>query len=69
MTLYTVESVKDVPLEDGPVRFVAVDGGMSDNLRPMLYDAPYEADAGRPGRRAGHAPARWSASTASRATC
>jgi diaminopimelate decarboxylase len=26
------------------VRFVAVDGGMSDNLRPMLYDAPYEAD-------------------------
>ncbi len=44
VTLYTVESVKDVPLEDGPVRFVAVDGGMSDNLRPMLYDAPYEAD-------------------------
>ena len=26
------------------MRFVAVDGGMSDNLRPMLYDAPYEAD-------------------------
>ena len=23
--------------------WVAVDGGMSDNLRPMLYDAPYEA--------------------------
>src|SRR5436309_306377 len=44
VTLYTVESVKDVALEDGPVRFVAVDGGMSDNLRPMLYDAPYEAD-------------------------
>jgi diaminopimelate decarboxylase len=44
VTLYTVESVKDVPLEDGPVRFVAVDGGMSDNLRPMLYDARYEAD-------------------------
>jgi diaminopimelate decarboxylase len=44
VTLYTVESVKDVPLTDGPVRFVAVDGGMSDNLRPMLYDARYEAD-------------------------
>jgi diaminopimelate decarboxylase len=44
VTLYTVESVKYVALEDGPVRFVAVDGGMSDNLRPMLYDAPYEAD-------------------------
>jgi diaminopimelate decarboxylase len=44
VTLYTVESVKDVDLEDGHVRFVAVDGGMSDNLRPMLYDAPYEAD-------------------------
>jgi diaminopimelate decarboxylase len=44
VTLYTVESVKDVDLPDGMVRFVAVDGGMSDNLRPMLYDAPYEAD-------------------------
>jgi diaminopimelate decarboxylase len=44
VTLYSVESVKDVPLADGDVRFVAVDGGMSDNLRPMLYDAPYEAD-------------------------
>ena len=51
VTLYTVESVKDVDLEDGPVRFVAVDGGMSDNLRPMLYDAVYEADlADRVGR-------------------
>jgi diaminopimelate decarboxylase len=44
VTLYRVESVKDLVLEDGPVRFVAVDGGMSDNLRPMLYDAPYDAD-------------------------
>ncbi len=38
VTLYTVESVKD-----NVSRWVAVDGGMSDNLRPMLYDAPYEA--------------------------
>jgi diaminopimelate decarboxylase len=44
VTLYRVESVKDVALDDGPVRFVAVDGGMSDNLRPMLYDAVYAAD-------------------------
>jgi diaminopimelate decarboxylase len=53
VTLYTIESVKDVDLPDGPVRFVAVDGGMSDNLRPMLYDAPYHADVvtrvGEPG--------------------
>jgi len=44
VTLYSVQSVKDVDLPDGNVRFVAVDGGMSDNLRPMLYDAPYQAD-------------------------
>jgi diaminopimelate decarboxylase len=44
VTLYTVQTVKDVDLPDGMVRFVGVDGGMSDNIRPMLYDAPYEAD-------------------------
>jgi diaminopimelate decarboxylase len=38
VTLYTVESVKE-----NVSRWVAVDGGMSDNLRPMLYGAPYEA--------------------------
>ncbi len=38
VTLYTVESVKE-----NVSRWVAVDGGMSDNLRPMLYSAPYEA--------------------------
>jgi diaminopimelate decarboxylase len=45
VTLYTVESVKrNVSL------WVAVDGGMSDNLRPMLYGARYEAHvADRPG--------------------
>jgi len=36
VTLYTVEDVKR--------SFVAVDGGMSDNLRPMLYGAVYEAE-------------------------
>lgn len=38
VTLYTVESVKE-----NVSRWVAVDGGMSDNMRPMLYGAPYEA--------------------------
>ncbi len=38
VTLYTVESVKS-----NVSRWVAVDGGMSDNLRPMLYGAAYEA--------------------------
>jgi diaminopimelate decarboxylase len=38
VTLYTVESVKD-----NVSHWVAVDGGMSDNLRPMLYGARYEA--------------------------
>ncbi len=40
VTLYTVESVKRLP---GGARIVAVDGGMSDNPRPMLYDAVYDA--------------------------
>jgi diaminopimelate decarboxylase len=38
VTLYTVESVKQ-----NVSRWVAVDGGMSDNMRPMLYGASYEA--------------------------
>lgn len=45
LTLYTVGTVKDVP---GVVTFAAVDGGMSDNLRPSLYGARYEVvPAGR----------------------
>jgi diaminopimelate decarboxylase len=44
VTLYTVETVKR-----NVSTWVAVDGGMSDNLRPMLYGAAYEAViAGRP---------------------
>ncbi len=43
-TLYTVGTVKQVPLDVGMVRhYVAVDGGMSDNVRPALYDADYSA--------------------------
>jgi diaminopimelate decarboxylase len=41
VTLYHVESVK--PGVAGE-QIVAVDGGMSDNLRPMLYGAVYHAD-------------------------
>jgi diaminopimelate decarboxylase len=40
VTVYRVGTVKDIP----DVRtYVAVDGGMSDNLRPMLYGSRYEA--------------------------
>ena len=39
-TLYTVGTVKDVALDGGGARrYVAVDGGMSDNIRTALYDA------------------------------
>ena len=38
VTLYTVQTVKD-----NVSKWVAVDGGMSDNLRPMMYGASYEA--------------------------
>jgi diaminopimelate decarboxylase len=41
VTVYTVGTVKRIR----DVRtYVAVDGGMSDNLRPMLYGARYEAE-------------------------
>jgi len=39
VALYTVGSTKDVP---GVRRYVAVDGGMGDNIRPKLYGARYE---------------------------
>lgn len=39
-SLYTVGSHKSVP---GIREYIAVDGGMSDNIRPALYDAKYEA--------------------------
>ncbi|OUL07079.1 diaminopimelate decarboxylase [Bacillus spizizenii] len=39
-TLYTVGSQKEVP---GVRQYVAVDGGMNDNIRPALYQAKYEA--------------------------
>lgn len=39
-TLYTVGAIKDIP---GIRKYVSVDGGMTDNLRPALYGARYEA--------------------------
>ncbi|HVM12052.1 MAG TPA: diaminopimelate decarboxylase [Actinomycetota bacterium] len=38
LTLYTVGAIKEVP---GVRTYVAVDGGMSDNLRPALYGSRY----------------------------
>ena len=43
-TLYEVGTTKDVELEGGKTRrYIAVDGGMSDNIRPGLYGAKYSA--------------------------
>ena len=39
VTLYTVGSVK----ENGGITYVAVDGGMTDNIRTALYGSAYEA--------------------------
>ena len=67
VTLYEVGTIKRLP---GIRTYVSVDGGMSDNPRPVLYGSGYEtflpraveADRARDGHRS-------SASTASRATC
>jgi diaminopimelate decarboxylase len=40
VTAYRIGTIKEVP---GIRTYVSVDGGMSDNMRPMLYDARYEA--------------------------
>jgi diaminopimelate decarboxylase len=40
LALYTVGSIKEVP---GVRTYVAVDGGMGDNIRPKLYGARYQA--------------------------
>jgi diaminopimelate decarboxylase len=45
VTLYRVGSVKDVP---GGRPLLAVDGGMSDNIRPMLYGARFTIAAASP---------------------
>lgn len=47
ITLYNVGTIKDVKVTDGEAsgirKYVAVDGGMSDNLRTALYGANYTA--------------------------
>jgi len=52
VTIYTVGTIKEIP---GVRTYLSVNGGMSDNLRPMLYDARYEAvianRAGEPAER------------------
>ena len=41
-TLYEVGTVKDVTLENGTHRrYISIDGGISDNIRPSLYGAEY----------------------------
>ena len=43
-TLYLVGTTKSVKLENGSERrYVSVDGGMSENIRPALYGATYSA--------------------------
>ena len=39
-TLYTIGAIKDIP---NVRKYVSVDGGMVDNIRPALYQAKYEA--------------------------
>ncbi|MCH2366558.1 MAG: diaminopimelate decarboxylase [Planctomycetes bacterium] len=42
LTLYEIGPIKTVPSADGGTRtYVSVDGGLSDNPRPVMYDAPY----------------------------
>jgi len=40
LALYTVGASKDIP---GVRRYVSVDGGMADNIRPAIYDSKYSA--------------------------
>ncbi|MBX8688328.1 diaminopimelate decarboxylase [Mycobacterium sp. 20091114027_K0903767] len=44
VTLYEIGTVKDVAISaTAERRYVSVDGGMSDNIRPALYGAEYDA--------------------------
>lgn len=47
VTLYNVGTIKDVLVTDGAEpavrKYVSIDGGMSDNARPALYEAEYHA--------------------------
>lgn len=41
ITVYTVGNIKNIP---GVRKYVAVDGGMADNARPIMYQAKYTAE-------------------------
>lgn len=43
-TLYTIGAIKTVPIADAPGTrtYASIDGGLSDNPRPQLYEAVYE---------------------------
>jgi diaminopimelate decarboxylase len=59
VTLYEVGTVKDVDVSaTAHRRYVSVDGGMSDNIRPALYDAHYDARLVSRTGNAGPVPAR-----------
>ena len=67
VALYTVGARKEV---EGLRTWVSVDGGMADNIRPAIYDAPLRGRRRQPRRRrARPRPSPSPASTASRATC
>lgn len=40
LTVYEVGTIKEIP---GVRTYVSIDGGMSDNARPIMYDSEYEA--------------------------
>ncbi|WIM69011.1 diaminopimelate decarboxylase [Corynebacterium breve] len=43
VTVYEVGTIKDVHVDDDTTRrYISVDGGMSDNIRPALYEAEYD---------------------------
>ncbi len=51
LTLYTVGVIKTVPAKDTTTRtYVAVDGGLSDNPRPVMYGSKYTVErvSGKP---------------------
>ena len=54
VALYTVGVVKPVDLAEGRRTYIAVDGGMSDNPRPAMYQAEYTATLAN--RASGAAP-------------
>ena len=57
-TLYEVGTTKLVQLENGTRNYLSVDGGMSDNIRPGLYGAIYEAHLANRTSSAPNTPSR-----------